>query len=227
MVRKHLFSRTIILSIVLVLVFTLLGSSALAAPHSGVAGVTELFFSEYVEGSSYNKAVEIFNGTGLPVDLGAGVYSIEIYFNGSATPGNTITLSGTIADGDVFVVADDAADPLILAEADLAAGGNFFNGDDAVALLKNGAAIDVIGQIGVDPGYYWGTGETTTQNHTIRRADTIITGDPNGADTFDPTIEWVGYASDTFEAHIFPPCPLLIRQSMTSNLLPILRAILR
>ena len=27
------------------------------------AEASELFFSEYVEGSSYNKAVEIYNGT--------------------------------------------------------------------------------------------------------------------------------------------------------------------
>ncbi|MEN8241680.1 MAG: ExeM/NucH family extracellular endonuclease [Chloroflexota bacterium] len=199
MVRKHWLSRSLLISFVLLFVFSLLGSTALAAPHRGVPGVTELFFSEYVEGSSYNKAVEIFNGTGSPIDLGTGVYTIEIYFNGSATPGNTIALAGTIADGDVFVVADDSANPLILAEADLAAGGNFFNGDDAVALLKNGVAVDVIGQIGADPGYYWGTGDTTTQNHTLRRADSIISGDANGADAFDPTTEWAGYPSDTFD----------------------------
>ena len=28
---------------------------------------TELFFSEYIEGSSYNKALEIYNGTGAAI----------------------------------------------------------------------------------------------------------------------------------------------------------------
>ena len=33
------------------------------------AATAELFFSEYIEGSSNNKALEIFNGTGAAVDL--------------------------------------------------------------------------------------------------------------------------------------------------------------
>ena len=33
---------------------------------------TDLFLSEYVEGSSFNKAIEIYNGTGSAVDLAVG-----------------------------------------------------------------------------------------------------------------------------------------------------------
>jgi len=107
--------------------------------HSETCGsATELFISEYVEGSSYNKAIEIYNGTGAAVNLGAGGYAIDIYFNGSTSPGTTIQLSGTLADGDVYVVADDGADPGILAVADQTSTSNFFNGDDAVVLRKGG-----------------------------------------------------------------------------------------
>ena len=61
---------------------------------------TDLFISEYVEGSlRSDKAVEIFNGTGAAIDLAAGGYAIDLYFNGSATAGQTINLSGTVADG--------------------------------------------------------------------------------------------------------------------------------
>ena len=49
------------------------------------AGADNLLLSEYVEGSSNNKAIEIFNGTGATVDLAAGGYQLEVYFNGSAT----------------------------------------------------------------------------------------------------------------------------------------------
>src|SRR4029453_5292085 len=35
------------------------------------AAPTELLFSEYAEGSAFNKAVEIYNGTGAPVHLAA------------------------------------------------------------------------------------------------------------------------------------------------------------
>jgi len=160
---------------------------------------TELFFSEYVEGSSLNKALEIFNGTGAPIDLDAGNYSIEIYFNGSTTPLTSIDLTGVIPDGDVFVVADDGADAAILAVADLTSPLNFFNGDDAVALVMDGTLVDVIGQIGFDPGSEWGTGDTSTADNTLRRRSTIVAGDTIGSDVFIPAIEWEGFPLNTFD----------------------------
>ena len=195
MANKRRLERGIAGLLVVVMMLSMVPLAAVPA----LAAPAELFFSEYIEGSSYNKALEIYNGTGAAIDLGAGGYEIYIYFNGSLDAGVTIALTGTIADGDVYVVADDGADPAILAEADLAPSSNFFNGDDAVALVKAGSAIDVIGQIGVDPGYYWGSGDVTTQNHTLRRKESIEAGDADGGDAFDPTIEWDGYAEDTFD----------------------------
>lgn len=107
--------------------------------HTATCGTADdLIISEYVEGSSLNKAIEIYNGTGAAVNLGIGGYAIEIYFNGSNSAGTTIQLSGVLDDGDVFVVADDGADPAILAVADQTSTSNFFNGDDAVVLRKGG-----------------------------------------------------------------------------------------
>ena len=105
--------------------------------HTVTCGsATGLFFSEYVEGSSLNKALEIYNGTGATVDLAAEGYAIDIYFNGNDSPATTIELSGTIDDGDVYVVADDGADPAVLAVADQTSTSNFFNGNDTVVLQK-------------------------------------------------------------------------------------------
>jgi predicted extracellular nuclease len=110
----------------------------LGAHSVSCAPATGLFFSEYVEGSSYNKALEIYNGTGAPVNLGTEGYKVEIFFNGQTSAGTTIQLSGTLADGGVFVLADERADPAILAVADQTSNRNFFNGDDAVVLSKGG-----------------------------------------------------------------------------------------
>ena len=113
------------------------------------AATTDLFISEYIEGSSFNKAIEIYNGTGSDVDLSA--YSLELYSNGAATASQTVALSGTLADGDVFVLAHASADPAILAVADLLNSSVInFNGDDAVVLRKDGAVVDAFGQIGFD-----------------------------------------------------------------------------
>ncbi|MBK9743692.1 MAG: hypothetical protein IPO94_12360 [Saprospiraceae bacterium] len=49
-----------------------------------------------------------------------------------------------------------------LAEADQTSGSLTFNGDDAIELVFMTASVDVIGQIGVDPGTEWGTGLTST-----------------------------------------------------------------
>ena len=56
--------------------------AALAGPAA--AAPTELFISEYVEGSSNNKALELYNGTGTAVTL-TGSYDVQIFANGSPT----------------------------------------------------------------------------------------------------------------------------------------------
>ena len=97
--------RSRFINIVLVLSFLFSGLSVLTEPVN--AAVAELFFSEYVEGSSNNKALEIYNPAAVAIDLDAGDYEIKFYFNGSTSAGTVIDLTGTVAAGDVFVVADD------------------------------------------------------------------------------------------------------------------------
>ena len=116
-----------------------------SSPSKATATTTELFFSEYIEGSSNNKALEIYNDTGAPVNLSTGGYSIQMFFNGSSTAGLTIPLTGTVANGDVYVIAQSSSVAAILAQADQTNGSGWYNGDDAVALVKGGTMIDVIG----------------------------------------------------------------------------------
>ncbi len=58
-------------------------------PPPASAAPTDLFFSEYIEGTSNNKAVEIYNGTGAAVDLAAGGYTVQVFSNGAPTAGTT------------------------------------------------------------------------------------------------------------------------------------------
>jgi uncharacterized protein len=163
---------------------------------------TDLFISEYVEGSSNNKALEFFNGTGAPIDLGAGGYTVQVFFNGSTSAGATLSLTGTVATGDVFVLAASSAAQAILAQADQTTGASLWNGDDAIVLRKGGATgpvLDSIGQVGVDPGTEWGTGLTSTADNTLRRAPSVTSGDTTIDDPFDPAVQWLGYPTDTFD----------------------------
>ena len=162
-----------------------------------VNAANDLYISEYVEGSSNNKALEFYNATAGNIDLSA--YEVQYYFNGSPSAGRTINLIGTIAPGKVFVLAQASASAAILAKADQTSAGSWYNGDDAVVLLKGGTSIDAIGQIGIDPGKEWGSGLSSTQNNTLRRMATVTTGDTDAYNPFDPALEWKGFAQDTFD----------------------------
>jgi predicted extracellular nuclease len=188
--RRRLLPALLAIAAIVPLVFAL--GSANAQP-------TELFISEYIEGSSNNKALEIYNGTGAPVDLAANNYSVQMCFNGSAACTLTIGLTGTVAAGDVYVLAHSSAVAAILTQADQTNGSGWFNGNDAVVLLKGAAVVDSIGQRGFDPGTQWGSGFTSTADNTLRRKPTIHAGDTNTLDAFDPAVEWNGFANDTFD----------------------------
>ena len=69
---------------------------------------SQIFFSEYVEGWSNNKALEIYNPTGESIDLSS--YSISRYANGGTSP-STTQLSGTISPYGTFVIGLDKQDP--------------------------------------------------------------------------------------------------------------------
>ncbi len=157
--------------------------------------------SEYVEGSSNNKALEIYNPTAEAIDLTAGDYVVQIYFNGS-TLATAIPLTGTIPSQDVFVLANSSAAAGILSAADQTTASLTFNGDDAVVLRSGGtggSVVDSIGVVGTDPGTEWGSGLTSTAGNTLRRKATVKQGDLVTSDAFDPATEWDGYAEDTFD----------------------------
>ena len=166
-----------------------------------------LFFSEYIEGAvGSNKAVEIYNGTGADVDLSA--YSVQGTNNGTTWGDNgerDVALSGTLLAGDVYVIAADEADAAILAVADLALPYEspvHHNGDDGIALLKNGHIIDMIGVDGVDPGAGWAVAGVAdaTKDHTLIRKASVTSGNHwnSSAGTNAEDSEWIVMESEFF-----------------------------
>jgi plastocyanin len=169
------------------------------APAPGT-GAAPLFISEYVEGSLFNKAIEIYNATDAAIDFGVMDVTLEIYYNGNTTRGDVIALTGTVAPGDVYVIAEDSADPAILAVADQTSGSLSFNGDDAILLVKGAMMIlDSIGQVGFDPGTEWGAGDTSTADNTLRREGDSCEADTDTSDAFDPAVHYVGYPINAFD----------------------------
>lgn len=146
------------------------GASAFAQDCS------DLFISEYVEGWSNNKALEIYNPTNEPINLSQ--YMIIRYANGatSVSASNAIQLIGTIEAFSTYVAVIDKRDPAgtgqnapvwdsLQARADgfycpdyPVSNAMYWNGNDVVVLSKGSAAnpsnsqvVDIFGKIGEDP----------------------------------------------------------------------------
>ncbi|MDW3652001.1 MAG: endonuclease [Bacteroidia bacterium] len=163
------------------------GSNIISGQTQGGSGgsATDLLISEYIEGSSFNKALEVANFTGSTVSLSG--YVLKKQTNGAGAWGSDYALSGSLAQGDVFVIANSSADPTILAQADVNTGSGIvtFNGNDAIGLFKNGTLIDILGTFNSASNY--------AQDVTLVRKSSIDS--PNNIYT---TSEWDSYASNTF-----------------------------
>lgn len=155
-------------------------------------GEPDLFFSEYGEGSSNNKWLEIYNPTAEAIDLSA--YKIILYSNGKTNAQNTLELSGTLNPGEVYVVYNSKADQAIQDAGDWSHDVTNFNGDDAVGLYKGETLIDLIGVIGERPKNSWPAGSGSTLDHTLVRKATVGAPSP----VFNPE-EWEAYPQDTFD----------------------------
>ena len=173
-----------------------------------------LFFSEYIEGSSNNKALEIYNGTGATVNLEG--FSILTNYNGNAWNGMySFPAGATLAAGDVWVLANNQSDPLILAEADDSLAYNEqgyvcgYNGDDVRALVKitpiDTFFMDYIGRYDlVDPGDGWDVAGISngTQDHTLVRKASVTVGNLDwdlAAGTDSLSSEWIVFPQNTYD----------------------------
>lgn len=139
-------------------------TSALSTSYSfsttaATAPATELYISEYLEGSSNNKALEISNRTGGAVSLSS--YSIRKQVNGASTWTTVATLSGTLNSNTAYVVAHSSYALSCTGTINLRTSLLDFNGNDAVGLFKNGVLIDIVG--------YAANATTFAQDKTLRR----------------------------------------------------------
>jgi hypothetical protein len=170
------------------------GAPTAGAAYAGTAGAapgrTALLFSEYVEGSGSFKALEIY---ALEASSLEGC-ELQTYSNGKLEP-SRLALHGQLGRGEVQVLCSST-----LADAQPNACDRstslIFNGDDALALRCADRMLDVIGQIGIDPGDSWDLGATL--DHTLRRRCDVLVGRSDGSAPFAVDAEWLTLGVDTF-----------------------------
>jgi predicted extracellular nuclease len=193
----------------LLLAFT----AVLTAPASGEG----LIFSEYLEGSSNNKAIEIYNSGATTVDLDG--WSVKRYNNGSLDLADEIllnTIAEELAAGEVLTIGNPSATADILDVSDTLSTIAFFNGDDALTLVNEAVVVDMIGVVGQDPGTNWAVGAGATSEFTLQRSENVCEGNPTGFTGPAFAGEWVVQPQNTSSglgshtADCIPPAPTLI-----------------
>jgi hypothetical protein len=136
--------------------------------------------------------------------------TILTYLNGSSSPAATVAkfpAGATLAAGGLYAICSSYAGTL-KSHCQRLDAGIVFDGNDAMALSCGGMTLDVIGQIGDDPGASgWGAGSTTTAKHTLIRKCSVVHGRTDGGASFDPGVEWDGYPVDTFDHLGSRSCP--------------------
>ena len=162
---------------------------------SFVAEPGVLLITEYIEGGSNNKAIEISNVGGSAIDLDANVYQLAKHSNGAVDAGDTEILSGTIEPGNSIVFHNSGATDEFKVGTESKV--TWFNGDDAMVLTKDGAVIDSIGKVGEQ--LKWSDGEFSTVDKTLRRKDSVKVGDTDTSDTYPGTSkdQWLVLPKDT------------------------------
>lgn len=135
--------------------------------YQGDMQAGNLIISGYYEGASNDKAIEIYNGTGAAVNLAN--YSLKKQTNGAGEYVVTQQLSGTLQNKQTYVIVNYA-----VTSTDLKAKANAyvdsvaaFNGNDAIALFRNGVPVDVVGKLNGGADYVWGLDKIIKRNATV------------------------------------------------------------
>ncbi len=134
----------------------------------------DLIISTYVEGSSWNKAIEIYNGTGKTVDLSK--YALRKQSNGDGAFGYVLRLSGQLQSNKTYTIVHKAAEIAPLTQkANLLTDTLLqVNGNDAICLTRSGMVIDMVGEANAGADVIWGLDLTLQRKNTITHSQSVF-----------------------------------------------------
>tara|TARA_A100001037_G_C15109623_1_gene618275 strand:+ start:358 stop:1104 length:747 start_codon:yes stop_codon:yes gene_type:complete len=167
-----------------------------------------IIFSEYVEGSSFNKYLEIYNPTLSPVQLDE--YNYVFCWNGCDSLQWEYQIpfdSGFVLQpNQTYILAHHNADSLILNLANQTTN-LLSNGNDVAAIFNivTNSVIDIIGEFSsVAPSNGWTVDNllNATKDHTLIRRDDVCAGNFGNWDLSNGSIslsEWMIDSLDNFQ----------------------------
>ena len=172
---------------------------------------SQLFFSEYAEGTSNNKYLEIYNSSSEEIDLSN--YAYPSTANAPTNPGeheywNEFDAGATVSPGGVYVVCHGSSDVLIQDQCD-----EFHtylsNGNDGYCLVQGTENsynfLDCVGDFNGDPGDGWDVAgvSAATKDHTLVRKSQVSSGNlgnwSSSAGTTEQNSEWIVYDVNTWD----------------------------
>lgn len=152
----------------------------------------QLMFSQYIDGSSNRKGLEIYNPDNSSVNLSD--YEVQQFNNGGTAKSLTVSLQGNLASKQKFVIGRSELQAELGAKVNQVAGLSF-NGDDAIVLLYRGIAVDRFGRIGERPEKGWGNAVSSIGNSfkRIQTENSALSIDATAA--FDLDQSWVAWSN--------------------------------
>ena len=192
---------------------------------------SEIFFSEYVEGSGNNKALEIYNPTNHVIDLS--YYFVVRLSNGAGWDfsGGITQLQGFLPAHSVFILVNGQTEDVDLGGGNISPkcdpalqelasqyphqmdhgypAPTYMNGNDAIALLKsdtkdvnNAVAVDLIGQFGLGNAIAEEYGWSNIKDTTV--SYNVHLSDSTVIVTKGKVINYIVQAHDTSGTHFGP-----------------------
>jgi hypothetical protein len=168
---------------------------------------SSLIFSEYGEGSSFNKWIELYNPSDAAISLDD--YRFNFCWNGCDSLDWEFSIpfdSGyVLMPGETYLISHFSADSVLLNYANQTSN-LFSNGNDVCAIyqLSTNSIIDIIGVFSVAaPNDGWDIGSTTngTKNYTLIRNEDVCIGNYGDWSVSDGSIvsqEWQVQQMDYF-----------------------------
>lgn len=161
-------------------------NSYLLNVYTGEQKAGDLIISSYIEGSSWNKAIEIYNGTGQTINLAD--YTLRKQSNGEGDFATPYRLSGNLAHNSTLLIAHISATEALKNIANALTDSVLqFNGNDAVALYRKGIMVDIVGHANAGSVIFWGEDLSLHRKQNITHPNAVYN-----------TTEWQVFGIDYF-----------------------------